>query len=117
MGAEDSPIAEFQELLVARREFDARLAALAQRAAAATLRSVLPTATSAVVLGAMTEDWASVLRIHRVVDAAGAVLFDATVGAEPEIEAVIDEVNVEYLDVLLDLTGDRYMGEHALALV
>jgi hypothetical protein len=69
-----------------------------------------------VVLGAMNEDWASVLRIRRVLDASSGVLFDVTVGADPEVEEVIDEVNVEYLDVLLDLTGDRYMGEHLLDL-
>jgi hypothetical protein len=116
MGPEDSPIAEFQELLVVRREVDARLTELAQRAVATTLQSVLPAATSVVVLGAMNEDWASVLRVQRVLDAAGAVLFDVTVGADWEIEDVVDEVNVEYLDVLLDLTGNRYMGEHLLDL-
>jgi hypothetical protein len=108
--------AEFQDLLVRRREIDARLARLAMGATAAMLQSVLPAATSAVVFGAMNDDGALVLRIRRVLDADGGVLFDVTVGAEREIEDVIDEVNVEYLDVLLDLTGDRYMGEHVLTL-
>ncbi len=116
MRSDESPITEFRELLLVHREGNARLAVLATRAAAATLQSVLPTGTSAVVLGAMNEDGALVLRIQRVLDAAGGVLFDVTVGAEREIEDLIDEVNVEYLDVLLDLTGDRYMGEHVLAL-
>jgi hypothetical protein len=80
------------------------------------LQSVLPAATSAVVFGAMNDDGALVLRIRRVLDAHGAVLFDVTVGAEREIEDVIDEVDVEYLDMLLDLTGTRYMGEHVLTL-
>jgi hypothetical protein len=108
--------AEFQDLLVRRREIDARLAGLATGATAAMLQSVLPAATSAVVFGAMNEDGALVLRIRRVLDADGGVLFDVTVGADRAIEDVIDEVDVEYLDVLLDVTGDRYLGQHVLAL-
>jgi hypothetical protein len=108
--------AEIQELLVRRREIDARLAVLATEATGAMLQSVLPGATSAVVFGAMNDDGALVLRIRRVLDANGGVLFDVTVGAEREIEDVIDEADVEYLDMLLDLTGDRFMGEHVLTL-
>ena len=33
-----------------------------------------------------------------------------------EVEAAIDEVNTEYLDLLLDLTGDTYMGVSAIEL-
>jgi hypothetical protein len=117
MGLKDPLITEFHELLVARREIDARIAVVAQRAAAAMLQSVLPDASSAVVLGAMNEDGAVVLRIRRVLAADGGVLFDVTVGAEREVEDVVDEVNAEYLDVLLDVTGDRYLGEHELPLV
>jgi hypothetical protein len=117
MALEDSPIAEFQDLVVTHREGSARVAELAIRAAASMLRSVLPTATSAVVHGAMNEDGAFVLRIRRVLDDNGAALFDVTIGAEREIEDVIDEVNVECLDMLLDVTGDRYTGEHVLGLV
>jgi hypothetical protein len=112
----DSPEAEFRELRVVHQQVGERLAELARRAAAATLQSVLPSAASVVLLGATNEDWALVLRIQRVLDGTEAVLFDVTVGAEREIEDVIDEVNVEYLDVLLDRTGERYMGEHVLAL-
>ena len=72
-------------------------------AVATSLRSVLPSATSVVVLRATNDDGASVLCVRRVLDAAGAVLFDMTVGTEREIEDVTDEVNVEYLDVLLVL--------------
>jgi hypothetical protein len=116
MALEHSQIEEFRELLAVQRVGNARLAVLATRAAAATLQSVLLPATSVVVFGALNEDGAVVLRIQRVLDAAGGVLFDVTVGAEREIEDVVDEVNVEYLDVLLDLTGDRYMGERVLGL-
>jgi hypothetical protein len=116
MGLKNPLIVEFNELLVARREIDARIAAAAQELVAAKLQAALPAATSVVVLGAMNEDGAFVLRLRRVLDDAGGVLFDVTVGAERDIEDAVDEVNVEYLDVLLDVTDHRYMGEHVLAL-
>jgi hypothetical protein len=38
-------------------------------------------------------------------------LFDVAEGRDDErVEETIDEVGVEYLDLLLDLTGDDYMG-------
>jgi hypothetical protein len=114
--AEGWSTVEIQDLVNGRREIDARLAGLFVLAAAEMLQSVLPPATSVVVFGAMNEDGAFVLRIQRVLDASGGVLFDVTIGAERAIEDVIDEVNVECLDVLLELTGDRYMGEHVFTL-
>ena len=42
-------------------------------------------------------------------------LFDATEGHDDRrVEDAIDEVNADYLDLLLDLTGDLYMGNHTL---
>jgi hypothetical protein len=39
------------------------------------------------------------------------MLFDASHGhPERTVEDVVDMVNVEYLDVLIDITGDDYMG-------
>ena len=41
----------------------------------------------------------------------GTVLFDADVGhPDRAVEDAVDAVNIEYLDVLIDLTGDEYMG-------
>jgi hypothetical protein len=42
------------------------------------------------------------------------VLFDVAQGADRAVEDAIDEVGTEYLDLLLDLTGDAYMGHHEL---
>lgn len=46
-----------------------------------------------------------------MLSADGGVLFDVDEGHDdPRVEAAIDEVSTEYLDLLLDLTGDTYMG-------
>jgi len=72
---------------------------------------VLPGAEVLDVFGQMKEDWAFTLRILRVLDREGRVLFDADTGHEdPVVEDTVDQVGVDYLDVLLDLTGDDYLG-------
>jgi hypothetical protein len=79
------------------------------------LAEVLPGAHALAVRGEVNEDWLPILRIQRVLDADGAVLFDADVGHDvPSVEELIDEVNVEYLDLLLDVTGDEFMGSKML---
>jgi hypothetical protein len=51
------------------------------------------------------------LRIDRVLTASGEVLFDASEGhPDRAVEDTVDKVNVEYLDVLIDVTGDDYIG-------
>ncbi|MGH9116692.1 MAG: hypothetical protein ACRD0A_02080 [Acidimicrobiales bacterium] len=59
-------------------------------------------------------DWVPTLRILRVIALEGRVLYDAAVVADDEIEDMIDDVGIEYLDVLLDLTGDDYMGAQSI---
>lgn len=79
--------------------------------ALATVAAMLPGADALETEGEMNEDWAFTLRIQRVRDADGAVLYDVRSGHDdPEVEATIDTVGVEYLDLLLDLTGDEYLG-------
>ena len=54
---------------------------------------------------------AAALRIQRVLDADGEVLYDIESGHDdPDVENRIDEVGFEYLDLLLDLTGNDYLG-------
>jgi hypothetical protein len=80
-----------------------------------SVAEVLPGASELSVRGEMNEDCLRLLRIQRVLDSAGQVLYDAEVGHDDEsVEQVIDEVNVEYLDLLLDLTGDEFMGSQTL---
>ena len=107
--------AEFDEMLAVYQEQGAHLADLAERMVWRTLRAHFPSASTVQVEGWMNEDWLRVLRVRRVLDADGVVLFDVARGADPEIEEVIDEVGTEYLDLLLDLTGDTYMGLHELS--
>ncbi|MBK9177967.1 MAG: hypothetical protein IPM45_00105 [Acidimicrobiales bacterium] len=76
--------------------------------ALAIVADVLPGADALETEGEMNEDWIFTLRIQRVLDADGGVLHDIDAGHDdPEVEHRIDEVGVEYLDLLLDLSDDH----------
>ena len=80
-----------------------------------SIAEVLPGASALVTEGEMNEDWVFTLRIQRVLDAGEEVLYDVSAGHEdPEVEATIDEVGVDYLDLLLGLTGDEYLGRQTV---
>jgi hypothetical protein len=83
--------------------------------ALATVAEVVPGAEILETEGEMNEDWLFTLRIQRVLTDEGAVLYDATGGHDdPAVEDTLDEVGVEYLDRLLELTGDDYLGHKRL---
>ncbi len=76
-----------------------------------TIAEVLPGESLIEAVGELNEDWVPTLRVQRVLRASGEVLFDVDDGhADRDVEGVVDLVNLEYLDVLMDLTGDDYMG-------
>lgn len=83
--------------------------------ALASLSEVLPGAASIDAIGEFNEDWVPTLRIQRVRSTDGRVLFDVDAG-QPEraVEDTIDTVDIEYLDVLIDITGDGYMGANTI---
>ena len=91
------------------------LADLSERLVAATLVDVLPGASVVELRGDFNENMLRTLRVRRVLASDGTVVFDVEEGhGDPSVENTIDEVNAEYLDLLLDLTGDTYMGESTL---
>lgn len=93
----------------------AELVPLIVEMALASIAEVLPGASVLETEGEMNEDWVFTLRIQRVLDAAGEVLYDVSAGHEaPEVETTIDEVGIDYLDLLLELTGDEYLGRKTL---
>lgn len=93
----------------------AELVPLLVEMALATVADVLPGADRLETEGEMNEDWAFTLRIQRVLDADGNVLYDIGAGHDdPEVEAAIDEVGFDYLDLLLDITGEEYLGRQTL---
>lgn len=109
--------AEFNRVLDEWQSLGRTLAELAVRLAVETLVDVLPGATAIEVHGEFNEDWLRTLRVRRVLTADGTALFDVKEGHEdPQVETAIDEVNTEYLDLLLDLTGDACMGASAVEL-
>lgn len=107
-----------QALLEAFREAHARHAAAVAEfvpllidVALATIADVLPGTEVLETNGEMNEDWAFTLRIQRVLDRDGTVLYDVTVGDDDgRVEDVIGTVEHKYLDTLLDLTGEDYFG-------
>lgn len=85
--------------------------------ALATVAEALPGAAVLETEGEMNEDRLFTLRIQCVLDAEGGVLYDIGVGHDdPEVENRIDEVSFEYLDLLLDLTGDDFLGSKRVSL-
>lgn len=57
-------------------------------------------------------DRADSARVRRARDVAGTIPFDVEVGHQDRAgEDAVDVVNIEYLDVLIDVTGDQHMGE------
>lgn len=83
--------------------------------ALAEVAEVLPGTTSLEVLGETNEDGIDILRIQRVRNAAGDVLYDVDGGhSDRAVEDRIDHVGSEYLDYLLDMTYGSYFGEHVL---
>jgi len=76
---------------------------------------VLPGSASLEVLGETNEDGLDILRIERVRNAQGDVLYDIETGhPDRAVEDRIDHVGSEYLDQLLDITYGEFFGEHVL---
>ena len=83
--------------------------------ALAEVADVLPGAVSLEVLGETNEDGLEILRIQRVRNAQGEVLYDIETGhPDGAIEDRIDHVGSEYLDQLLDITYGTYFGTNVL---
>lgn len=109
--------AEFSRVLEEWQSLGRTLADLTEQLAIETLVDVLPGAALVEVHGEFNEDWLRTLCVRRVLTADGTVLFDVEQGHDnPHVEAAIDKVNTEYLDLLLDLTGDAFMGASAVEL-
>jgi hypothetical protein len=91
------------------------LVPLAERLALAQVAEVLPGTSRLEVFGHLTEDWIAVLRIQRILSNRGEILFDIAFGhPDRRVEETVDVVNSEYLDLLIDLTGDEFMGHRTI---
>lgn len=107
------------EYRAARERYDSAAVDLQDqllRIALLTLADVLPGTASIDAVGSHDEDLIPTLRIQRVRSVEGEVLFDVDSGHPTRaVEDAVDRVDIEYLDVLIDLTGDRYMGAVTIA--
>jgi hypothetical protein len=105
-------VVTYEAALVRYQEAVGALVPLLRGMAVAELVSVLPGAAQLVTFGEVNEDGVPILRIQRVLDADGGVLFDAErADATREVGDQVDRIGYEYLDRLLDVTGDDYCGE------
>ena len=108
--------ARYREALDHHRAAVDALVPLAIEMAFTTLREALPTAHAIETRSEFTEDWLRTLRIERVLDETGTAIFDIDDGhPDPVVEEAIALVGVDYLDLLLDLTGDQYTGGARIA--
>ena len=107
-------VSRYEAALLAHRRAVDELVPLVIEMVLQSVADVLPGAQVLEVHGEINEDWIPVLRIRRVLDADSRVLFDVEDGAAREVEDLVDEVNVEYLDRLVDLTGDDFMGSQTI---
>lgn len=113
--ADEELKAEFSRVLEEWQALGRSLAELSERLALETLAGVLPGASVIEVHGEFNEDWLRTLRVRRVLSVDGTNLFDVEDGHDDRhVEDAIDEVNSEHLDLLLDLTGDTYMGASSI---
>lgn len=81
-----------------------------------TLADVLPGTESVDAVGSYDEDLIPTLRIQRVRSVEGEDLFDVDRGHPTRaVEDAVDRVDIEYLDVLIAVTGNRYMGAVTIA--
>ena len=79
------------------------------------MADLLPGTHELEVAGRINGDWIPNLRIQRALDEQGAVRVDIGFSHDdPAVENGIDEVDTEYLDLLLDLTGDDFMGHRRI---
>lgn len=105
-------------VVTARRVHADAVVALASALIAGSLAEVadvLPGAVSLEVLGETNEDGLDILRIQRVRNAQGDVLYDIAAGHPDRfVEDRIDHVGAEYLDQLLDITYGQYFRTHVL---
>jgi hypothetical protein len=110
MAAQDL-LTEYEQARARHTAASRELADVLTRVALATLSDVLPAAASIDALGEYNEDWIPTLRVQRVLAGDGTVLFDIETGHPGRaVEDVVDLVDIEYLDVLIDITGDQYIG-------
>jgi hypothetical protein len=103
---------DYDAALVRYHEAVGALVPLLRGMAVAELVRVFPGASQLVTFGEVNEDAVPILRIQRVLDADGDVLFDAeSAEATPDVEDQVDRIGYEYLDRLLEVTGDDYYGQ------
>jgi|SRR5581483_12367427 len=109
--ADEQLMLTFERLVTTHRRLSEELAKVLWQVTLARIRDVLPTAEVIEVYGDFNEDGVPRLRIRRVLDRVGTVLFDVGEGHDDRrVEDTVDEVDIEYLDRLVELATAEHMG-------
>jgi hypothetical protein len=108
---DDQLLRSYERLRVAHARSGEELAEVLVRVTIARVREVLPAAEALELYGDLNEDFVPRLRIRRVLAADGSVLFDVTAGhRDRAVEDMVDEVDIEYLDALSELSPGKFVG-------
>lgn len=84
-----------------------------ERMAAEAILELFEKADSVVLQGEDSYDSGPILRIQRILDNAENVLWDVE-DPDEDFEDQLSEIEHEFLDALIDITGDDWYGENSL---
>lgn len=108
---DDELLGDLDRAKAAHVQASEQLARVLRSVAMARIREVLPDATVLETLGDVNEDLMPRLRTRRVLGADEVVLFDVVDGHEDRaVEDAVDEVDIEYLDPLAEVTSGSMAG-------
>lgn len=105
-----SLVEDYQVALRAHLRAVDALVPLTIRMAQAAIAALVPGAHHLEVRGELTEDGLPTLHLERVLNKQGDVLLDVALVRDVATDNAIALAEQHYLDALLDLTGDEYMG-------
>lgn len=91
-----------------------RLAEMLEVVALGAVKHLFPAAHMITVKGSHGEEGEPRLRLQVILDADANVLWSGDNPADDAVEDAISAIDMEYLDWLIDITGDEWFGQHDL---
>lgn len=105
----------YESALRSYRQAQAALEVALMEMASSAIGRAVPAATSVEVQGELNLDGAWTLRISRILGPAGEVLVGPLGECDASIVEVLEEIETDFLDALMDATGNRLVGVHTWA--
>ena len=104
-------LVRYRQVLAPHEEAVDALVPLLVEMALMTIAEVVQGTAAVRTFGDVDEDGVPRLRVLQVFDEAGGVRFDVARDAEERVDVAIAQVEAEYLERLIGLTGDELFGE------